>query len=210
MLWDCGDLSPLGTSQFIGVNRRSLYGSCKIDSMRSWPHSPSRAVKESGCYFVTASTLHRAKLFNTAKKLELLHDLLLDKAEAFGWSLEAWAVFSNHYHFVAQSPTQDGDLSRFIKGVHGASARELNRIDGMAGRTVWFQYRDTRLSYPRSYLARVAYTHFNAVKHGLVQQPERYPYCSARWFAARADAAHYQTVLSMPVDGVKVADDFDV
>lgn len=98
--------------------------------MRSWPHAPSRTVKAAGCYFVTASTLDKARLFNTPEKLDLLHDLIIDKAGSHGWSLESWACFSNHYHFVAQSPDADGTLSRLIKAIHGATARELIRWMG--------------------------------------------------------------------------------
>ena len=30
-------------------------------------------------------------------------------AHEFGWQLEAWAVFSNHYHFVGHSPEENDD-----------------------------------------------------------------------------------------------------
>ena len=46
------------------------------------------------------------------QRLEFLHDSLLGLAEEYGWNLQAWAVFSNHYHFVAMSPP-DAESWRF-------------------------------------------------------------------------------------------------
>ena len=40
----------------------------------------------------------------------------------------------------------------------------VNRLDHTPARRVWFNFRETRLSYPRSYFARMNYTHQNPVK----------------------------------------------
>lgn len=61
-------------------------------------------LTEHGIYFVTAATLHHAHHFRTKERLEVLHRGLLKVCADYGWRLEAWAVFSNHYHFVAESP----------------------------------------------------------------------------------------------------------
>jgi hypothetical protein len=57
---------------------------------------------------VTASTRHHAHHFKGKERLVVLHRGVLKIAAEFGWRLEAWAVFSNHYHFVAwlSRPTQ--------------------------------------------------------------------------------------------------------
>ena len=84
----------------------------------------------------------------------------------FGWQLEAWAVFSNHYHIVAHSPVaEDGaaSLSQVLGLLHEKTAKHVNRLDGAAGRKVWQNFRETRLTYEKSYLARLNYTHQNAV-----------------------------------------------
>lgn len=63
---------------------------------------------------------------------------------------------------------------------------------------------DTRLTYDRSYLARLAYVHSNPVHHGVVRAAEDYEWCSMRWLLNNADAAWHQTVLSFKVDRVNV------
>ena len=68
---------------------------------KDWPHAPVHRLGANGIYFVTAGTLHKQHLFNTASKLDLIERMLLSLAKTRGWQLEAWAVLANHYHFVA-------------------------------------------------------------------------------------------------------------
>ena len=66
--------------------------------------------------------------------------------------------------------------------------------------------RDARLTFQKSYLARLKYVHLNAVHHGLVKDAEEYPWRSAAWFARHADGAFHRTVMSFPIDRLNVAD----
>jgi putative transposase len=159
---------------------------------------------------VTAATYRKEPLFRSAKRLTLLCEQLLELAPQHGWKLEAWAVFPNHYHFVAMTKEKAETLRQFIGHLHTVTAKEINHQDEIPGRKVWFQYWDTHLTYARSYLARLNYVHNNAVKHGLVRQPALYPWCSAGWFEREAERPFYQMVMGIRSDKVSVADDFDV
>jgi putative transposase len=176
--------------------------------MSSRPHAPSRLVNHPGAYMITGSTLRKQKLFDTPEKLSLLESVLLDTLAEKGWSVQAWAVFANHYHFVGFSPDTGLDLKDLSGTIHGNSARELNRIDDMIGRTVWYRCWDTRISIETSYMARLAYVHTNAVKHGLVQEARMYPWCSADWFHIHGHLPFVKTIMSFPTDKVNVYDDF--
>ena len=176
-----------------------------------WPHAPTHQLSESGTYFVTAGTYNKTNLFRSAKRLEVLHRGLLKLADEFDWSLEAWAVFSNHYHFVGHSPTESDTAKSLIKmlgTLHAKTAAWINRIDKTPGRQVWHNYRDTRLTYHKSYLARLNYVHQNPVKHGLVQVANQYPWCSARWFERTAPTAQVKSVYRFDAGKVNVYDDF--
>ena len=131
---------------------------------------------------VTAATYLKAHHFTPRSRLDLLHDALLTRAEEYGWRLQAWAVFSNHYHFVAISPDDPGNLPRFLGHLHSRTTDALNCLDGTPGRKVWFQYWDTHLTLRTSYYARLRYVHENPVRHGLVRVATAYPRCSAAWF----------------------------
>ena len=178
-----------------------------------WPHAPEHRLSVRGTYFVTAGTYLRQHQFTGKARLAVLHRGLLKVAFKFGWQLEAWAVFSNHYHFVGHSPGDEDsaeNLSRMLGLLHEKTAKWINKLDHTAARKVWHNYRETRLTYEKSYLARLNYTHQNPVKHGLVPVAHQYPWCSARWFERTATPAQIKTIYRFKSDQLKVSDDFEV
>jgi putative transposase len=175
---------------------------------KDWPHAPVHRLADAAVYFVTAGTLHKAHLFDTPEKRDLLETLLLTSAKEHGWQLEAWAVFANHYHIVARGNPGSQNLGEVLHDLHGVSARELNKLDGVTDRKVWFNFRDTKLTIQHSYLARLNYVHQNAVKHKLVAVANQYPWCSAAWFERTASPAQVKMIYGFKVDRVQVEDDF--
>jgi putative transposase len=181
------------------------------DERTPWPHAPRHQLSVAGTFFVTAATYRKVHHFAGAARLEVLHRGLLTVARDFGWQLEAWAVFANHYHFVAHSPPDSTDASslRTMLGLlHEKTAKWLNRLDGAPGRKVWHNYRETRLTFEKSYRARLNYVHQNPVKHGLVPVANLYPWCSARWFERTATPAEVRTLYGFRLDRVHVEDDY--
>ncbi|MFT5469408.1 MAG: putative transposase [Verrucomicrobiales bacterium] len=184
-----------------------------MDEHPDWPHAPVHRLAESGTFFVTAGTYRKERFFGSRRRLRMLHDELLKHAKRFKWRLEAWAVFSNHYHFVAHSPEKESDarsLSVFLATLHGKTSATVNEWDDAKGRKVWHNYRETELTFERSYLARLHYTHANAVRHGLVAVPNQYPWCSAAWFERTATDAQAKTTYGFKIDQIQVEDDFEV
>ncbi len=159
---------------------------------------------------VTAGTYGKEPFFRSSGLLGFLRDTLIDPGHRYAWQLQAWAVFPNHYHFVALSPANAETLRVFIRHLHSATAREVNHRDRTPGRKVWFEYWDTRLTYERSYFARLNYVHQNAVRHGLVRVASAYPWCSAAWFERKADRAFYKRIVQTPCDRITVQDEFVV
>ena len=172
-----------------------------------WPHSPIHRFGDAGVYFITGATLHKQHFYQAPAALDLLQDLLFTLAKRFGCELQAWALFSNHYHLVLSSEAGEAVhtlLSRF----HSDAAVAINRFDDVRGRKVWFQFRDTQLTYERSWLARLKYTHQNAVHHELVTEAAKYRWCSAAWFAETARPSFVQTLRNVEIDRVNIYDDF--
>ena len=175
---------------------------------KDWPHAPIHRLDNDGVYIITAGTHYKQHFFNSPEKLTLLESQLLTLTKQSQWQLEAWAVFSNHYHFVARSLAGATDLGQLIKQLHANTARELNRLDQTEGRAVWYNFWDTRLTYQQSYLARLNYVHQNPVKHGLVPVANQYHWCSAAWFERIASPGTIKTIYSFPTDKVNVRDEF--
>src|SRR5438128_12260053 len=114
-----------------------------------WPHAPRHQLATSGTFFVTASTYLKAHHFRGADRLRVLHRGLLTVARDFGWRLAAWAVFSNHYHFIAHSPADAGTLPDMPSVLHAKTAGWLNRLDGAPGRQVWLTFWETQLTFEK-------------------------------------------------------------
>ena len=124
---ECGGLTPLSFPLECGTTRLAdsptplspLQRNVPI-TQRDWPHAPLHRLSEHGTYIVTAGTLHKQHFFRGTERLDLLETQLLTLARQYGVQLEAWAVFSNHYHFVAHTmpdqaveatPSSDADAN---------------------------------------------------------------------------------------------------
>ena len=176
---------------------------------KDWPHAPLHRLSERGTYIVTGGTYLKQHWFRSPERLDLLESKLLSLTRDRGWQVEAWAVFSNHYHFIAHALPGFQSLAVLLKQLHGETATEINRLDGQPGRQVWFNFRDTQLTFEKSYLARLNYVHQNAVKHGLVRVANQYQWCSAAWFERTATPAQVKTIYSFQTGKVRVTDNFD-
>jgi putative transposase len=179
-----------------------------MSSLPYWHHAPPHVFAPGVIQMITGATLHKEPLFLGEERLRILESTLFEAAGDYRWNLEAWALFPNHYHIIARPEDSAKPLKTLISRIHSQSARLLNRHDGEVGREVWFQFWDTCLTHETSYLARLKYVHTNPVKHGLVGEATLYPFCSAAWFEARADATFCRKVMSFGCERVNVRDDF--
>src|SRR5262249_55109460 len=100
------------------------------------------------------------------------------------------------------------NLSEMLKRLHSKTATWVNRLDGEPNRKVWFNFHETRLTYQKSYLARLNYVHQNPVKHGLVPLANQYPWCSARWFERTASPAMIKSIYRFKTDQLGIFDQF--
>jgi hypothetical protein len=103
---------------------------------RDWPHAPLHRLSEHGTYLVTAGTYRKDHHFGPPDRRDRLEAALLAAPKEAGWQLEAWAVFSNHYHFVGHAGAGSPPLSEWLAELHRGSAADVNQLDGAGGRQV--------------------------------------------------------------------------
>jgi putative transposase len=178
----------------------------------SWPHAPTHRLAANGTYMVTAGTYGKEHYFRSPRKLDLLQEQLIITAARFGWELEAWALFSNHYHFIGHA-SPDGNsaesLRGFLRDLHSGTARLINLEDRTPNRKVWYNFWETALTFEKSYFARLNYTHQNAVRHGLVSEANQYPWCSAAWFERTAKPGQVKAIYSFDEKRVRLPFEFE-
>ena len=172
-------------------------------------HAPPHLFRTDAIYFVTASTVDHVRMMaddERKRQLKESLDFLFDK---HGWALIAWVILSNHYHVLMEAPEEALSLSRLIGDLHKFTARKWNDEDGTPGRNVWYQYRDTCLTYERSFYARFNYIHWNPVKHGYARNPEDYEFSSYRSYMELEKAQIQKIEEKYPWDRLKgIGDEF--
>lgn len=107
----CGvrELSPAANS---GGNKGTL------EPHSIWPHAPTHRLTETGVYMVTAGTYQKTPLFHDDRALRMLQTALLTIAAKYAWHLQAWAILTNHYHFIAAAPADANTLTPLIRELH--------------------------------------------------------------------------------------------
>ena len=171
-------------------------------------HTPPHLFKPNSIYFVTGATTSKKPYFAVDHAKENFQNSLFSRSSVLGWQLEAWAILDNHYHFIAQAPADASSLTRLIRVIHSISANFINKLDGIQGRRVWFNYWDSCITNETSYLARLRYVNMNPVKHGHVEKPEDYRFSSYRWFVEMAKPEFQHLVFSQPIDRLNLHDNF--
>jgi putative transposase len=174
-----------------------------------WHHAPLHRFVPGAVYMITGATLDKTHYFRNAPALSLFQNHLLEGFAQAGWTPQAWACLSNHYHLIAQAP-DEGDLSATLRRVHTRIGHALNKRDQVKGRRVMYQFWDRCISYDSSYYARLHYVISNPVRHGLVKDAKCYPYCSAAWFERHNRSSFCRRVYSYRCDTVKEPDEFEV
>jgi len=171
-------------------------------------HSPPHFFVPNYKYIVTGATYQKRSFMSSDKEKEIFLRTLIDRSEFEEWKLEAWAVLSNHYYFIAQAPKSPTNLSSMIRAIHSISGKYFNHLDSLKGRRVWYNYWDTCITHGGLYLARLHYVHVNPVKHGLVDCPEDYSFCSYDWFMRNSEKSFRDSVLQQPMELINIRDDF--
>ncbi len=71
------------------------------DIYKAYLHTPPHYFVPNAMYMVTGSIYQKQHLMQENKYKEFFLKTLFEKADLFGWQMEAWAALNNHYHFIS-------------------------------------------------------------------------------------------------------------
>ncbi len=112
---------------------------------------------------------------------EVERDLILEtvkKGHKTMYNLIAIQIMNNHVHLILQ-PIRGFSLSKIMKNIKGATAREINLRRGVQG-SLWMKDSyDRIIRNENELLEQVKYIYQNPLRAGIVERPELYKW----WYA---------------------------
>ncbi len=143
-----------------------------------------RLYVEGGTYFFTVNLLERHGNDLLIRHIDVLRAAVRKVKKAHPFTIHAFVVLPEHLHCVLEFPEGDSDFplrwrlikSEFSKSLPSTERRSAIRIKrgerGIWQRRFWeHQIRDDD-----DYRYHIQYTHYNPVKHGLVNNPFDWQY----------------------------------
>ena len=105
----------------------------RLRRVRGYPlHGPPHPIRDAGSYLITAATYEHQHILTTKERRTDFEARLLEQCQAMSAQVFAWIVLPNHYHVLLGVESLE-PLSKSIKRLHGATAREWNLADGKTG-----------------------------------------------------------------------------
>ena len=172
---------------------------------KTYPHNPPHLFVPNAIYFITGATLHNVHYLKTDKTKEQVCRYMFKSFSHSNWTIEDWVILDNHYHIMARAPRDAASLTKVINNFHRFSGLWIKKELNILGEDkIWHNYWDTCVDYETSYYARIHYLWFNPVKHGYVDDPQKWPFGS---YASRCEPDIDQ-ITRYPFDKLHVYDDF--
>ena len=134
-------------------------------------------------YHVTQRGTNRQRVFFSVAHRKLYLSLVARQQEDSGVRVLAYALMTNHVHWVL-IPERADSLAVLFRRVHGAYAQAVNTGLGRSGHLWQNRFYSCPLSEQHLWIA-LRYVEANAVRAGMAARPEQY-----RWSSA---AAHLGT-----------------
>ena len=138
--------------------------------------------------FITAVCHHRKPFLKSVISKELLLAIMREVKSETPFSMIAYAIMDDHFHWII-NPCH-ADFSKIMQSVKLRFVHRYKKQAGIKGRFRIWQNRfwDHVIRDEKDLHRHMDYVHYNPVKHGNVQAPKDYAWCSFNQHAARG---HY-------------------
>jgi len=144
---------------------------------------PLRLEYPGAVWHVTSRGHNKQDIYFSDDDRILFTGMLADAVRRYGWILHEYAMMTNHYHLVIETPTTT--LSRGMKWLNSKYAQRFNRIHDRCGSLFQGRFKGFLVDKETYLLQLMRYVALNPVRAGLVKRPEDH-----KWSSYRATAGY--------------------
>ena len=138
--------------------------------------SSNQILSSSRTFFATTKTSMGLALLQSERNAMLLVDVLRCYAAAGKFHLDDFVIMPDHVHLLI-TVTSDTTIERAMQLIKGGFSYRLKKELGFLGEVWQRGFSELRVDSRESYLRHREYIAQNPVKAGLVDSPEKFPYC---------------------------------
>ncbi len=138
---------------------------------------PKAILSSRRTFFATTKTSMGRALLQSERSAMLLIDVLRSYVAAKKFTIHDFVVMPDHVHLLM---TLSGTMSieKAMQLIKGGYSYRVKKELGYLGEVWQRGYSEVRVDDRRSFLAHRDYIYQNPVEAGLVDAPEKFPYCS--------------------------------
>jgi putative transposase len=127
-------------------------------------------------FFVTSKTSMGKRLLQSERNAHLLIDVIRSNMAAHKFKVHDFVIMPDHFHLLV---TVEGDTSieKAMQLIKGGFSFRLKKEFGFKGEVWQRGFSDAHIPDKASFLQHREYIAMNPVTAGLVDSPEKYPYC---------------------------------
>ena len=138
--------------------------------------NPSHILSPSRTFFVTTKISMGRALLQSERNATLLIDVLRSYVAAGKFQLHDFVVMPNHVHLLIRI-AGDMTIEKAMQFIKGGFSFRLKKELGYLGEVWQGGFSEVRVDDRQSLLQYRDYIAQNPVKAGLVDSPEKFPYC---------------------------------
>lgn len=147
---------------------------------------PLRIQYPGAFYHVTSRGNERRDIFKSRRDREKFLEYLASATERHGARIHAYALMSNHYHLMVETP--EGNLSEIMRHINGAYTNYFNTKRRRFGHLLQGRYRAILVERDAYALELSRYLHLNPVRARMVERPGDYEWTSYRSYIGVVEA----------------------
>ena len=144
---------------------------------------PLRIEYEGAFYHVTSRGNERKRIFSAKTDYYQFKSYLKEAQKKYRYHLHSYVFMPNHYHLIIETP--EGNLSKVMQYINGSYTNFFNRRTHRSGHLFQGRYKAILVDVDSYLLQLSRYIHLNAVRAGLVDQPQNYPHSSYNSFISK-------------------------